>query len=230
MSKKLICLPYAGSGAGVYRPWTQLSSDLLTAVPIQLPGREELFGEPFYESLEEAVTGTARKVREAVGDQPFSIFGHCIGAILGYEVARHLLATGGPLPEKLLVSGSASPRRRQPLTVSQVSDEEAISDLWQQLGRESAVMLDPELRALLLPSLQADARLLGGYAPTDVHALPVPILALRGESDEALTSADLRDWASYTTSSFRWQEMAGGHMYLTEAWPQLWKTIEEAVR
>jgi surfactin synthase thioesterase subunit len=57
-----------------------------------------------------------------------------------------------------------------------------------------------------------------------------PWTHMGGESDEVITSDDLRDWAAHASHSFRWQETTGGHMYLTEAWPQRWKSIEEAVR
>ncbi len=67
MTTTLICLPYAGAGAGIYRPWQGLSTPHLTAVPIQVPGREEEFNDPFYPTIAAAAAGTAARMRAVVG-------------------------------------------------------------------------------------------------------------------------------------------------------------------
>ena len=44
----LVCLPFAGGGAGFYRAWKDLPDGCPAIVPIQMPGREELFSDPPY--------------------------------------------------------------------------------------------------------------------------------------------------------------------------------------
>lgn len=51
----LVCLPFAGSGAGFYRAWKDIPTYGIDVLPVQLPGREELFlDEPFSDALEAA--------------------------------------------------------------------------------------------------------------------------------------------------------------------------------
>jgi surfactin synthase thioesterase subunit len=227
---KLICLPYPGAGAGVYRPWLRERSDIMQAVPLQFPGREDMFAAPFYGSLSEAVSDLATRICEIARDDPFFIFGHCISAVLAYEIAVALSGNGGPAPEHIIVSGSPSPRRRRPISVSTASDEQVIKEFVEQLGQDGSVLRDPELRELLLPIMRADARLLSGYEPGQPKILPVPITSLRGSSDAAVTSEDCADWAKYTSRSFEAFEMDGGRMYLTHSWPELWARLEKTIQ
>ncbi|KPC60638.1 thioesterase II family protein [Streptomyces chattanoogensis] len=224
---KMMCLPYAGAGAGVYRPWQRLSSPRLEAVPIQLPGREEEFTEPFYTSVSEAVERTTARIRTAAGSDRFVLFGHSFGAVLAFEVTQHLLAIGGPLPEHVIVSGAVSPRRRRQLKVSDVDDEQAVNDVQAMTGRSVEALHHPELRSLLLPVMRADVRLLSNYVPTTSEPLPMPLTAMRGREDHSVPVPDWLDWAAFAAGPFEAVEMAGGHMYLTDDWPLIWKTVEE---
>ncbi|MGI5479417.1 thioesterase II family protein [Streptomyces lavendofoliae] len=225
MTTRLLCLPYAGAGAGVYRPWYITESPLLNACPIQVPGREEEFTEPFYADMAEASAATADRFRSTAGTEPYLVFGHSFGAVLAYEAVRHLADTGGPLPQRLVVSGSVSPRHRMTGRLSE-DDERAVEEVRELVGRDVEAFHYPELRALLLPVMRADVALLADYAPGAVRALPVPITAFRGTDDARVPVPQWEDWASYTSSTFDSAQFAGGHMYLTECWPVLWKTIE----
>jgi surfactin synthase thioesterase subunit len=224
---KMMCLPYAGAGAGVYRTWAGYTSDRLVAVPIQLPGREEEYTTPFYASIAEAAAGTATRIRAAAGADPFIIFGHSFGSILAYEAAHVLAATGGPVPERVIVSGSVSPRRRRRMSISEVSDEQAVADLREVIGHDIEALNHPELRELLLPAMRADIRLLGDYMPSTLEPLRMPLTAIRGDADAMAPVSGWMDWSRFTSACFGAIEMSGGHMFLTESWPLLWKTIEE---
>ena len=224
---QVMCLPYAGAGAGVYRPWKALASDRARAVPIQLPGREEEFTKACWADFAEAAAGTAERIVAAAAGEPFVIFGHSFGALLAYETVRHLLATGGPLPRRLIVSGSRSPRHRGYRPLSD-NDDEAVAGLELDGQRGFEALNHPELRALLLPVLRADARLLSTYEPSGLDPLPVPLTALRGTTDTvAAPVEEWDDWKTFTTEEYTALHLPGGHLYLLDAMPELWRVIEE---
>ncbi|MGI5467548.1 thioesterase II family protein [Streptomyces sp. CA-132043] len=229
MTTAVMCLPFAGAGAGIYRRWRGAESAALRAVPIQVPGREEEFGEPFYTTIAEAASGTARRIQDAAVDgQPFLVFGHSFGAILAYEATRHLAETGGPLPRRLVVSGSTSPSYRQAERLDG-DDEEVIERAKAIAGRDIPEYTEPQLRDLLLPVMRADVNLMADYVPLGRDPLPLPITAIRGDQDPLAPEKEWLDWAAFTSEDFDTAEFTGGHMYLTECWPQLWKTLEQLV-
>ncbi|RDG36795.1 thioesterase II family protein [Streptomyces corynorhini] len=226
---RVMCLPYAGAGAGVYRPWKTLATGRARAVPVQLPGREEEFSAPCYASFHACVADVTRRVTEAAAGEPFAIFGHSFGGLIAFETARRLYETGGPLPERLIVSGTRSPRHRGYTALSD-DGEEAVNTLKRDSLRGFEALDHPELRALLLPTLRADARLLqqySDYRPQMLDPLPIPLTAVRGVSDTVATAEGVADWKTFTTKEYAEFEMPGGHLYLLDFMPELWRVIEE---
>ncbi|MEV7814478.1 alpha/beta fold hydrolase [Streptomyces flaveolus] len=223
----MMCVPYAGAGAGVYRRWRPEPGAGLDVVPIQLPGREEEFTAPFHRTLRAAAEDVAGRVAGHADGAPYVLFGHSLGALLAYEATRHLLETGGPPPRHLVVSGSVSPRRRRP---EKLSDDPAlaVAQLRELTGQPEA-FADPEIRDLLLPALRADIAMSEGYRPQPHRPLPVPLTALRGTADASVPAPDWRDWAAYTSAGFQAVEFPGGHMYLTESWPAVLRAVAELV-
>ncbi|MBW4718325.1 thioesterase II family protein [Saccharothrix obliqua] len=226
MPTRIMCLPHAGAGASVYRPWRDHGSGAVRITPVQLPGREELFVEDFYPTMTRAAEGTAARVLAAAGGEPFALFGHSFGAVLAYETAHVLVARGAP-PRHLVVSGALAPPRvvgRMP--VSGLDDDQLAAGVRDMIGYDHEALRDPDLRELLLPVLRADMVLLEDYRPT-TRPLPTPITALRGADDVMVSAAASREWADHTSERFALLELPGGHMYFTEAFPLLWKTVED---
>lgn len=229
---QVLCLPYAGAGAGVYRPWQAAPGSVLAPVPIQLPGREEEFTRPFHRSMTEAVADVVTRIRAVTDGAPFVLFGHSLGAVLAYEALRELLASGGRAPQHLVVSGSVSPRRRPPPPTAPADPGPfTIARLRELTGAPLEALEHPELRELLLPALLADLALLDSYRPAQSPTpLPVPVTAIRGSSDDAVPVGDWQDWQAYTSGPFRSLELPGGHMYLTDSWPAVRGALEDLVR
>lgn len=224
MPTTIMCLPHAGAGASVYRPWRDHPFESIRVAPIQLPGREELFVEDFHATMADAAEDVADRVLAQAGDAPFALFGHSFGAVLAHEAAHVLVARGRP-PAHLLVSGALTPQRvAGRIRVSEVDDDRLAAGVRDMIGYDHEALRDPDLRELLLPVLRADMLLLERFHPTGAR-LPLPITALRGEDDVMVSVADVREWADRTTDRFALVQLPGGHMYFTEAWPLLWKTI-----
>ncbi len=123
---RLVCLPHAGGSASFYRRWAQhLDCDVELQI-VQYPGREERVNEPFLTDpgkLVEAVTGAV--LETARPDVETVLFGHSMGALIGYETVRAWRRaacawTGCSSPARQpRTNGSAgSPPRRCPTTPS----------------------------------------------------------------------------------------------------------------
>lgn len=110
MTLSLLCVPFAGSGAGFYRGWPNGADQGIRIVPLQMPGREERFLEDPYKDAAEAAKDLAGAALRLVGGaQRVVLFGHSLGAVLAYETARELQTQGFTALEHLFVSGSPVP-------------------------------------------------------------------------------------------------------------------------
>ncbi|WP_369359995.1 thioesterase II family protein [Streptomyces sp. cg2] len=231
MKLPLLCLPFAGAGASVFRPWRDHEAESFEIVPVQLPGREELFIEDPYTSLAEAAAGTAERILKASGDGPYALFGHSFGALLAHETTQLLRSKGLPLPHRLIVSGAAAPWLPRPhIGVHTLSDAQLAAQTSELVGYDHEALHDPELRELVIPALRADMGI-NEAPPTAESArpLPVPISALRGVDDELVTRDESAQWAEATTASFELIDVPGEHMHFSDNWPKLWSTIDELI-
>ena len=106
----LVCLPHAGAGASVYARWAALLPPWIDLVGITLPGRESRISEPPLTSMDEVISRLGPAVSARV-QEPFALFGHSLGALIGYELACWLgTRCSAARPELLVVSGRAAPR------------------------------------------------------------------------------------------------------------------------
>jgi surfactin synthase thioesterase subunit len=75
--------------------------------PVQLPGRWERLREPAFTRMEPLIDALAPVLLEHAGAAPFAFYGHSLGGLVAFELARRLAARG---PARLLVSGRAARR------------------------------------------------------------------------------------------------------------------------
>ena len=104
---RLFCFPPAGSGTVAYRAWAPLAAPGLEVNAVLLPGRETRFAEPPVDDMAALASQIADAIAPLAG-QPFALFGHSLGALLAYEVARRLAAQGCA-PGHLFASGHLAP-------------------------------------------------------------------------------------------------------------------------
>src|SRR5262245_63225231 len=102
-SVRLFCFPYAGGGASVFRGWADCLPGAVEVCPVQMPGRETRFREPAFTRLPPLVEALAASLRPHL-DRPFAFFGHSLGALVAFELARRLRRDRGPEPIRLFAS------------------------------------------------------------------------------------------------------------------------------
>src|SRR5262245_29487970 len=113
---RLVCLPYAGGGASLFRLWPEGLPAVVEVCAIQLPGRETRLREPAHRHVGPLVVELAEALARSL-EPPLAIFGHSMGALIGFELARQMRRRGMNGPQLLIASGRGAPqlplRRRQ---------------------------------------------------------------------------------------------------------------------
>src|SRR5438128_1840495 len=97
---RLFCFAPAGGGASAFRNWGQKFPSDIEVCAIQLPGRETQSREPLVNHIDTLLDALVPEILPFL-DKPFAIFGHSLGALVGYEFTRRLMAEYGPLPTSL---------------------------------------------------------------------------------------------------------------------------------
>ncbi|WP_341720841.1 alpha/beta fold hydrolase [Micromonospora sp. FIMYZ51] len=209
---RLVCLAHAGGNAVFYRPWAHALAPAVDVVAVQLPGRLDRVAERPETDLLTAVDAIGAAIR-ADGGGPVALFGHSMGALLAYELARRLPAGGNPV-HHLMVSGHGDPRR----AARQRLHQAPAAQLWQHVislnGTDPAVVAHPHLRDLVLPILRADYQLVEEYAWYPAPVLSCPVTAFTGTEDPEVTPAEMAQWAEETSGPFHLHRFPGDHFYL----------------
>jgi surfactin synthase thioesterase subunit len=211
---RLFCFPYAGGGASVFHGWRgQLPHDVEVCA-IQLPGRESRMPETPYDSLPDLVPPLSAAI-EPLLDRPYLTFGHSLGALVSFELARYLRRAGAPAPDHMFVSASAAPQvGRDDEVIHRLPDDEFLAAVERLNGIAPEILALPDLLELLLPLLRADCTVSEVYRYLPEPPLSCPMTAFHGVADPSVRRDDMAAWAGQTTGPFRLREMPGDHFYL----------------
>jgi surfactin synthase thioesterase subunit len=222
----LLCVPFAGAGASFFHPWRELSAGRWQVMPIELPGRERRLLEEPYNNVVEAAKNEIDGIAEALGKGArVVLFGHSMGAVLGYELV-HLLSARGVHVERLVVSGSPGPWTQRTTRATGLPEEEFLARIEEFAGSRHEALDDPEMRELILPALRADCEMHENYVPSTDEPVSVPICSLRGEFDSLVSEEEAQEWRNATTGEFTFVEFPGDHMYLVDGAPGVLDLIE----
>jgi len=205
--RRVIFLPHAGGCASAYL-WAEHFPDDVEVCAVQLPGRENRFGEAPLSSMAEVVDEVAPAIA-ARTDLPYVLFGHSMGALVAYAVTRRLAEQGAPLPRRLFVSAHRAPHLPDRDPLRDLPDDEFVA----RMPQSDLARMDPELRALFLPMVRADITVCETWAHPATDPLPVPVTALGGRDDDLVTEAELAPWREHTGADFAVELLPGGHFY-----------------
>jgi medium-chain acyl-[acyl-carrier-protein] hydrolase len=161
-------------------------------------------------------------------DVPFALFGHSLGALVSFELARQLRKLGLPDLVHLFVSGHRAPQipRPGPLT-HQWPDAEFVAELRRLNGTPEEVLQHAELMALLLPVLRADFAIIETYSGSDEEALDCPISAFGGLQDSEASYDEVAAWREQTRGLFKVRMLPGDHFFLHSARAQILRAISQ---
>jgi surfactin synthase thioesterase subunit len=211
---RLVCFPHAGGSASYYLPVSAaLGRGGVEVVALQYPGRQDRRTEPLIDDVG-VLADQIHKVLPDLSDRPTAFFGHSMGAVVAFEVARRLERDGAG-PTRLFASGRRAPSTFRDEAVHRSGDAGIMAEMRNLNGTDSAVIGDEEMMRLVLPVLRADYQAIETYRCTPETTVRCPITVLVGDSDPKTTVDEARQWDRHTTGGFDLRVYGGGHFYLT---------------
>ena len=222
---RLFCFPYSGAGPSIFRAWLRSLPADIEVCPVRLPGRENRIDERPFTEMTSLVPATANALRSYL-DRQFAFFGHSMGALLSFELARYLRRVCGASPVQLFVSGHGAPQLRddEPPRYA-LPEAEFVAKLRELHGTPDEVLDNLELRQLLLPILRADFEVCETYVYEHDEPLDCPIAAFGGADDAYVSRAHLEAWRPHTRATFSTRLLPGDHFFLNSAPVQLLRLI-----
>jgi surfactin synthase thioesterase subunit len=148
-------------------------------------------------------------------DLPFAFFGHSLGGVLAFEVARQLHERRLPLPQRLFVSACPAPQLcRREKSRATLSDAELLQTLERFGGTPKEILGHPEYLQMVLSVLRADLNLIDSYVAPEGSGFRLPITAYAGSADTHITPMRILAWERWALPGFVCRSFEGDHFYL----------------
>jgi medium-chain acyl-[acyl-carrier-protein] hydrolase len=219
-TRRIVCLPYAGGGAALFRSWVRHLDGGTEIWAARLPGRESRVREPGRTDLRKLANELAEVLAPALpasGAVPFAVFGYSLGALIAYELTSALQRLGAATPALLAVGGHDAPNvSRTDLGLSSADDETLVEGLRQLGGTPHEVLEHPELRGIVLPAIRADFTMLESYRHGPSAPIACPLATYTAVADPEITPGGIAAWQQLTGSPVRHRTFPGGHFFLDD--------------
>jgi len=216
---KLYCFAYAGGNANIFSKWPNVFGDDVEVCAISLPGRWERMNEPSITCMNNLCWEIANAVL-AESKIPFVFFGHSMGAILLFEVARQLRKQGAMTPEHLFVSGAQAPHTLNEPSVNRrkkicdMDDDELMGYLQLLSGTPSELLQDREMREYVIKIMTPDLQAIDGWQYRQTKPLTQNISVFVGDKDPVIDLAAARAWKQHTLNNCELNVIVGDHFFI----------------
>jgi medium-chain acyl-[acyl-carrier-protein] hydrolase len=204
-------------------------ADVTDVWPIQLPGRENRIAEAAFVALRPLIRSLADAVAREL-PAAYSLFGHSMGALLAFELARELRRRGAAPPVLLSVAAFRAPHLPSQWPMLHLLPEPLFTkEIFVLQGTSAAVLQNVELRELLVPTLRADFAVCENYVHSGEAPLSCPIVAFGGTGDDRVRLDELEAWRKHTTGTFTLTMVPGNHFFLHSSRDALLTALRNAL-
>lgn len=230
---RLLCFPYAGTGGSAYARWQRGLTDrgcAVEVVPVPLPGRESRAREPRFTQLNALVRALDEELDDLL-DHPYLVYGHSMGALVGYALALRRQARGATLPRALLLGAHRAPHLPAPHIAAVDAPDAELATALAGLGGLPPLLLDhPEWLRALLPVVRDDLRVCADVDSVRPGAIRVPLHLFAGEGDALVRVAEVVAWRRFAGRGFEVRTVPGGHFFLRSQEEALLDEVAALVR
>lgn len=224
-NRRLFCFPYGGGGAGAFKTWQAGFPATIEVCPVQLPGREERLSEPRFTRIDSLVEVLAESLA-GLFDKPFAFFGHSLGAMIAFELARRLRREGVDQPVHLFVSGRRAPQVPDASPhIYDLPSPEFVEALRQRNYVRQEILARARLMEFMLPVMRADYEMVQTYSYRPESPFDFPITAFGGSEDTDESADMLEAWREQTKASFALHILPGDHYFVHSAQSSLQQII-----
>lgn len=220
----LYIFPHAGGSTEYYIPFARAFTGGTKRIAVQYPGRRGSHDLAAFSSISDLANGVSTMIKpQGEHDGGMAFFGHSMGGLVAFEVARRFEAAGRPVAA-LFVSACAAPGRSGYDHIPE-SDRGLLDAVSEMTGLNPEFLENEEFASRILPTLRGFKAITKYECPADA-TLSCPIYAYLGDGDEVATPEKVRPWAQRTTADFTMREFPGHHFYLDDHLPELVSDIE----
>ena len=232
---RFYCFPFAGAGSWPFVDACaeELPGDVRRETEfwlVDVRAREHRDGHELATTLPQLLETVSASLSASLVP-PYAFFGHSMGALVSFELARRLNQTDNTAPVHLIVSGHRAPQlphAHRPIHT--LPDAELLTKLQRLDGTPPEVLDDPEAMALFMPRLRADLAVCETYRNTTSQPISGSLTALGGTDDPEVSRNELHQWRNLTHGAFSLHMFPGGHFFPHQSPFLVLRTLAQDIR
>jgi surfactin synthase thioesterase subunit len=227
---RLVCFPHAGGNSRAFLDWQPALRHDAEVVAVTVPGRGHRADEPPPADVDQLADGAAAAIA-AAGDRPIILFGHSLGALVAFEVARRL--RGLPALRHLVASGCAAPSlipSERVVCAARLEGREFAQAIAFFGGLPPEVVAAEELHDLLLPNLMGDFRLVARYRYRPARPLAIGVSLVIGAEDPHVDADRIAPWRRECAAPPAEHWIGGGHFYFERGLDPIFDVLRPLLR
>jgi external thioesterase TEII len=211
---KVFCLPYAGGSKSAMVPLGRmLSEHLFDVTLVELPGRGSRYKESLLSSIEDMAEDIFFQIQDFL-TQPYSLFGHSMGALLAPIVAQKIAKYDFPKPACLFVSGRKAPSMVELTCLSELTDDKLLERIQEWGGVDPNVLSDDGFKEYLIPIMRADFKAVENFKyNSGGYKLNMPIAVFLGNKD-SVSISEASAWQLETSHKIIIKQFDGDHFFI----------------
>ncbi|RAJ72781.1 surfactin synthase thioesterase subunit [Chitinophaga dinghuensis] len=207
---QLFLIHYAGGNSYSFQFLTPFLKDFEVIVP-ELPGRGRRVAEELLPDFEHAADDMYALISKKITSEDYIIYGHSLGAYLGFRVSQKL-EQEGRAPAYLLVSGNPGPGAVEIKNRYLMEATEFIRELKLLGGIPKEFLESEELMEFFDPILRADFKIAEQHRLENSAPVNIPMYAMMGSEEEGVDK--IENWGRFTTAAFKTEIFTGDHFFI----------------
>jgi surfactin synthase thioesterase subunit len=225
----IFCLPFAGGSSYSYKGFQDLFlPSNLKIKPIELPGRGRRMNESLLFSIDEMADDVWKSISGSI-HEPYAIYGHSMGTLIGYELTKKIIKYDAPKPIHLFFSGAGGPSvRNNEEQLHRLPRKEFINAIRKFGGSTDEILKEDSIMDVFEPILRADFVATENFEYKQAALFDIPITCLIG-LQERTTKDDAMAWKKETTGALEVIEYPGNHFFIFEHLREIFAVFQDAL-
>lgn len=208
---KKICFPFSGGNRYSFNRFARKAPDFTF---IEYPGRGLRTNEELISDLNQLIDDLLPKITDEISScNEYIIYGHSMGALVGYLICQKIEEFGFTKPLKLVISGENHPQIKRREKIAHLPNNQFWEEVVEMGGVPTELLNFTELIEHYTPILKADFTAIENYHYVKNKKLTIPIDVFYG-SEEKITEEEIKEWKNATTGVVNITQLEGNHFFI----------------
>lgn len=187
----------------------------LQVIPLEYPGRGARIKEGFAGDMDVLVDRVYEDMVGRIGDEDYALYGHSMGGIVAFFLAKKLIANNYRPPLHLFITGTTGPASKAIISKKRhlMSKVDFIEEIRMLDGCPEEILQNDDLLDFFEPILRADFQVSETYSYTHDAPMDLPLTVITG-TEEDMKQEDIQMWQKETTHSVDFRKLTGKHFFI----------------